>query len=299
MSKATVDVAIALLFHHHQVLVGWREAKQHQGNKHEFPGGKVEPNETPGEACRREVFEEVGIQLEQVYPFDFIRHEYDDLIVQLHLFQAYVDETQLELIQHPWSWYEREQLCTLNFPKANDAIIQRLLWPRHIQISSDLQDLMDLSPDRLLYWRTDVLEPNELKQLNALTASQLNHLILNIDVWSQLEKSGQSRIGAVHFKQSQLMDAALKKPLGLRSIAACHDLASLEQAQHMGFDAVFLSPVLATPTHPHTPALGWAKFSCMAKQCHLPIFALGGMTPEDLTEVRKNAGYGVAGMSNF
>jgi len=58
MAKATVDVAIAILLHKSKVLVGWRQANQHQGNKHEFPGGKVEKWETPEQACRREIYEE-------------------------------------------------------------------------------------------------------------------------------------------------------------------------------------------------------------------------------------------------
>ena len=54
MSKPLVQVAIAILLHQGKVLVGWRQAEQHQGNKHEFPGGKVEAGETPEQACRRE-----------------------------------------------------------------------------------------------------------------------------------------------------------------------------------------------------------------------------------------------------
>lgn len=46
MSKAQLNVAIAILLQHGQVLVGFREADQHQGNKYEFPGGKVEAGET-------------------------------------------------------------------------------------------------------------------------------------------------------------------------------------------------------------------------------------------------------------
>ena len=59
MSKPVIDIAIGLLLHRGKVLVGWRQAKQHQGNKYEFPGGKVESGESPEEACRREIYEEV------------------------------------------------------------------------------------------------------------------------------------------------------------------------------------------------------------------------------------------------
>ena len=83
--KNVIDVAIAILLHKSKVLVGWRQANQHQGNKHEFPGGKVEQGETPEQACRREIYEEVGIGLKDWHGFDVIRHEYDDVIVNLQI----------------------------------------------------------------------------------------------------------------------------------------------------------------------------------------------------------------------
>ena len=67
--KSVIDVAIAILLHKSKVLVGWRQANQHQGNKHEFPGGKVEQGETPEQACRREIYEEVGIGLKELAYF--------------------------------------------------------------------------------------------------------------------------------------------------------------------------------------------------------------------------------------
>ena len=91
------------------------EAKQHQGNKYEFPGGKVEQGELPVEACRREVIEEVGIDIEQWQAFDFISHEYEDVIVNLHIFHASVQPEQLAGIKQPWRWYSRDELSELNF----------------------------------------------------------------------------------------------------------------------------------------------------------------------------------------
>lgn len=67
MAKAIVDVAIAILLHKSKVLVGWRQADQHQGNKHEFPGGKVELGESPEQACRREIYEEVANCFKEEY----------------------------------------------------------------------------------------------------------------------------------------------------------------------------------------------------------------------------------------
>jgi len=202
MSKVNIHVAIALLFHQNQVLVGWREAKQHQGNKHEFPGGKVEEGETPLQSCRREIQEEVGIDIELWHPFDFIRHEYEDVIVHLHLFHASVAEAQLAQIQQPWKWYSREQLQQLNFPKANAVILKKLLWPQMIKISSDLADLHQLDKAQMLYWRVDA-NAEQAEKLATLPLEKLSQLMINHDLYLLLDEQQQQSIQTLHLKQGQ------------------------------------------------------------------------------------------------
>ncbi|QER39857.1 NUDIX domain-containing protein [Acinetobacter suaedae] len=299
MTKAIVEVAIAILLHKSKVLVGWRQADQHQGNKHEFPGGKVEQNETPEQACRREVYEEVGIGLKDWHKFDVIQHEYDDLIVRLHLFHAYVPEELLDLIHQPWTWYSRDQLQSLNFPKANKTIIERLVWSHLIKIS----DLLPTLPDRdaQFYWRNkDQTIAEVQQQLLQLTDLQLNKLIINISLWQQFSSELQAKIQTIHLKQSQLMD--LKRGeliVGKRFIAACHDAVSLKHAHHIGCDAVFLSPVHQTETHPEAKALGWDGFAELAEKSDIPVFALGGVAPKEMEQAQKHHAYGLAGIRQF
>ena len=300
MSKPVVNVAIALLFHQAKVLVGWRTAKQHQGNKYEFPGGKVEQGETAEQACRREVFEEVGVDLEQWHSFDIIQHEYDDIVVNLHLFYASVLTAQLQDIQPPWAWYRRDQLRNLNFPKANQAIIERLYWSPYIKISENLNEIQQIAPETLLYWRIDELGEDQLQQLKQLNSTQLAKLIVNVDLWNMLPIEIKTQIFTIHFKQYQVIQLNTQKlPHGVRCLAACHDLAALQQAQQVGCEAVFLSPVLATESHPDTATLGWAQFSDLAAHSTIPVFALGGLKPNDLTFAQQHHAYGVAGIRAF
>lgn len=323
MEKPIIQVAIALLFHKNQILVGWREAKQHQGNKYEFPGGKVEQGESAEQACRREIQEEVGIIIDQWYLFDFIQHDYDDVIVQLHIFHAHVEHHQLAAISKPWTWYQREQLSELNFPKANDTIIQRLQWSHYIKISEHLCDLSLLQSDHLLYLRT---EPNLtlIEAIHQLSVKQKATLILNFDFWSKLNAQTQLNIAAVHLKNSQLQalyqaklersqskirtdqnlliqnqQSVLHLPQGIACIAACHDAQSLHWASQLGCEAVLLSPVLDTESHPDRQGMGWEKFQDLAKMSHMPVFALGGLKPDDLTIAQQRGAYGVAGIRNF
>lgn len=299
MPKPIVDVAIAILIHRGKILVGWREEQQHQGGKHELPGGKVEQGETPEEACRREIYEEVGIGLKDWHQFDYIHHEYDDIIVNLHLFHSYVPDELLNLIHQPWAWYTREQLLHLNFPKANKDIIKRLYWPHLIKISNTLS--MVESSEALLYWRIEnEAEQQYIEQLTALDEGQRSSLIINVDIWWQLSPELQKQIKTVHLKQSQLMN--LHKgdlTVGVRYIAACHDAVSLKQAQQIGCDAVFISPVKSTTTHPEAVALGWDRFSDLAQNSQIPVFALGGVHPDDLATAQQHGAYGLAGIRNF
>lgn len=298
MPKPIVDVAIAILIHRGKILVGWREEQQHQGGKHEFPGGKVEQGETPEEACRREIYEEVGIGLKDWHQFDYIHHEYDDIIVNLHLFHSYVPDELLNLIHQPWAWYTRDQLLHLNFPKANKNIIKRLYWPHLIKISNTLSTVE--SSDALLYWRIEEFVPQYIEQLTALDEGQRSNLIINVDIWRQLSPELQKQIKTVHLKQSQLMN--LHKgdlTVSVRYIAACHDAVSLKQAQQIGCDAVFISPVKPTTTHPEAVPLGWERFSDLAQNSQIPVFALGGVHPEDLATAQQHGAYGLAGIRNF
>jgi len=299
MTKATVDVAIAILLHKTKVLVGWRQANQHQGNKHEFPGGKVEAGETPEQACRREIYEEVGIGIKDWHVFDVIHHEYDDIIVNLHLFHAYVPDELLDLIHQPWGWYKREQLAELNFPKANDAILQRLIWPHLIKISDQIDALPQ--QEALLYWRTDCADIGQIQQqLLRLSDTQLQKLMINIDLWQQLDAELRDKISTIHLKQSQLMN--LSKAglvIGKRFVAACHDAVSLQHAHHIGCDSVLLSPVQATETHPDAKELGWEGFEELARTSDIPVFALGGVVPAELKQAQKHHAYGLAGIRQF
>ena len=299
MSKPTVQVAIAILLHQGKVLVGWRQAEQHQGNKHEFPGGKVESAETPEQACRREVLEEVGIDIAQWHPFDTILFEYEDVIVSLHLFHASVPEQLLSDICSPWAWFKRAELQDLNFPKANQAILKRLYLAPVIKISDELELLKTLPEQQVLYWRVPATAEHMIKMAE-LSVEQLARVMVNVELWKELNPLQQQAVAAVHLKQSQLMQlykGDLK--VGQRYIAACHDIASVEHAQEIGCDALLLSPVLETLSHPNTQTLGWEQFSEIAQGIHIPIFALGGLQLGDLAKAQSYGAYGIAGQRSI
>jgi thiamine-phosphate pyrophosphorylase len=65
---------------------------------------------------------------------------------------------------------------------------------------------------------------------------------------------------------------------GLIRLASAHDLAELGVAARLGADAVLLSPVFPTRSHPGAAGLGPVRFLLLARRSRLPVIALGGMT---------------------
>lgn len=113
-----------------------RLEKAHQGGKWEFPGGKVENNETVAQALARELKEEVAIEILSCQPFIKIEHTYrskegdekGDKSVCLDVFivDNFTGEPSAQEGQGQ-GWYTLNELETLDFPEANKIIIDKLL----------------------------------------------------------------------------------------------------------------------------------------------------------------------------
>lgn len=115
-----------------RVLVGRRPEGAHLAGLWEFPGGKVEPGETPAAAARRELAEETGLVSATVEPLVVLVHDYPDRSVRLHAFVARVPHDAVRTFSrgpsaaHDWTWVEPAQLEALAMPAANAVILQAL-----------------------------------------------------------------------------------------------------------------------------------------------------------------------------
>ena len=100
----------------------------HQGGKWEFPGGKVERDETIAQTLARELKEEVNIEVLSCQPLTIINHDYGDKKVCLEVFVVdnYNGEPSAQEGQEQ-SWFALNEFKNLDFPKANEAIITKLI----------------------------------------------------------------------------------------------------------------------------------------------------------------------------
>ena len=123
-----VEVAIALVWDDERLLVTRRPAGAHLAGHWEFPGGKLEPGETPETCAVREVLEEVGLRVAALTRRAPIRHSYRERHVVLHPVDCELLGGKLRLLEvSDARWLLPGELSALSFPDANRALIAELV----------------------------------------------------------------------------------------------------------------------------------------------------------------------------
>ena len=126
--KPHYEIAVAIVERGEGTLVAKRGKDQHLAGFWEFPGGKIEPGESPADAAIRECREEMGIEVRLVDLFETTEFEYDDRTVTLHFYRCvHLAGDPKAMAAGEVRWVSREELAVLDFPPANERVVQRLL----------------------------------------------------------------------------------------------------------------------------------------------------------------------------
>lgn len=122
-----VHVAVGVVTRGSDIFITRRPDHAHQGGKWEFPGGKVERDETVTQALARELAEEIGITVGESQPLTVIEHDYGDKRVKLdvHTVKVFDGEPYGKEGQEA-KWVAVDALDASDFPAANLAIIDAL-----------------------------------------------------------------------------------------------------------------------------------------------------------------------------
>jgi 8-oxo-dGTP diphosphatase len=128
-NQTRVKVVAAVIEKGGKVLIAQRHRNDKLGGLWEFPGGKVEPEEKPEEALRRELQEELGIRAEIGDLVCTSRYDYSHLSVELLAYRAV--RISGDIVPHVHSavrWVKPEELQNYDFPAANTAVINALIF---------------------------------------------------------------------------------------------------------------------------------------------------------------------------
>ena len=291
------------------ILIAKRPLDVHQGGLWEFPGGKVEAGETLTRALARELREELAIEVQSIEPLIQIQHNYSDksVLLDVCLVDGFTGIAQGNEGQ-PIRWVDTADLNNYDFPAANSPIITALQLPNVMMITGDESDLAVFEHKlksslehgvKLVQLRQPKLCQSQIsiaQQACQATGAQLQ---LNCAP-EEFEKFKAFDGVGLHLASRHLM-ALAKRPVSLDVLfgVSCHNRQEIQQAQTVGADYLLLSPLLATRSHPDAEPLGWQAFKELVASCKVPVYALGGMRPEHVAQVKVSGAQGVAGISGW
>ncbi len=301
-----------------EVFIARRAADAHQGGLWEFPGGKVEAGETTPQALVRELREELAIEVQACEPLIQIRHRYPDKSVLLDVYRvsAFSGDARGNEGQ-PVRWVAPAQLENFAFPAANIPIINAIRLPSCCAISAAWQNLPDFLRRTQAAMHAGagmlIVRDNPLDERYAAVLSQLaaqpwaSSLCVQLNTSPELFAGLQPyfpaaglhlnrhQLRASHARQQPVRPVAASVLLG----ASCHNLEELQWAAQLGVDYALLSPVLATASHPQVEPLGWPVFASWVETVNFPVYALGGVSTEQVAQARTAGAQGIAALSAF
>ncbi len=303
-----------------QLLLGQRPQGKSYAGWWELPGGKLEPGEQPHEALRRELKEELGIEVTEAYPWVTHVHVYPQSIVRLSFFRvtgwkgeprgmegqqlSWVDPMQsvaeieaglesghlLPATLPPLAWLKVPQVYVIVAP---DSPLQVSATLRHVAQALEnggrlfqfrAPDWPDGSAAESLY---EVFQ--QVKRLVHRAGARLLVNSAHPEAW-WLEADG------VHLRSRDLERPLPALPETAWVGASTHNAEELELARNAGALFAVLGPVLPTATHPDATPLGWERFARLAEGAGLPVFALGGQSEHTFTTAMRHGAHGIAGI---
>lgn len=120
-------VSAAIIVSDNKILIAKRGETKSLANLWEFPGGKVEGNESPEECVVREIQEELNINIKVLKHFSTNIHKYDFGEIKLIAFLAELESGEIELREHAdFKWVLIDNLSNFEFAPADIPIVEKL-----------------------------------------------------------------------------------------------------------------------------------------------------------------------------
>ncbi|MCI0745924.1 MAG: 8-oxo-dGTP diphosphatase MutT, partial [Verrucomicrobia subdivision 3 bacterium] len=126
-ARPTIEVAAGLVFRDGKLLITQRPPDSHLGGLWEFPGGKREPGESYEDCLRRELGEELGIEIVVGELVESVTHDYPEKTVTLQFFHCVWKSSEPQALGCPdFRWVSPEELTGYEFPEADLKLVELL-----------------------------------------------------------------------------------------------------------------------------------------------------------------------------
>lgn len=287
-----------------QVLLAQRPHGKPYAGYWEFPGGKLEPGETPRHALDRELREELGIAVRRASPWLVQEFVYPHAHVELNFFRVFAwDGTLTSHDGQAFEWQTPGRYSVSPLLPANTLILAALELPLvyGITCAEDSDEASFLARAeaaldgglRLIQLRDKNWQLERRRRL-ARDLVPLAHRYGARVLWNgTVDEARAAGCDGVHWTSGTLGDAR-DRPRDLMVAASVHSRDELARAATVGVDFAVLGPVNATPTHPFATPVGWNGFERAAQGARVPVYALGGLEARDVGTAIDHGAHGVA-----
>jgi len=303
LAGGVVEVAAAVIQRPDgSFLLAQRPAGKVYAGYWEFPGGKIEPGEDGARALSRELHEELGIEVVRAYPWITRVFTYPHATVRLRFFKVLDWRSE----PHPRenqaiAWQRLDAPMAAPVLPANAPVLASLALPAEYAITNaakfGLPKMLSLLEARLAggLKLVQIREPGlPAKDRDLFTGQAI--AMAHRHGCKVMVKSFSRDADGLHVTAGELMKLKDKPDFPLVA-ASCHTREELERAMQLELDFAVLGPLKKTSTHPSLGALGWEEFGKLIKETSIPVYAIGGLEPEDLQEAWSAGAQGLAMIS--
>lgn len=281
----------------------------------EFPGGKVEPGESFAQALVRELQEELGITVTAMTPWITRHFVYPHARVEIRFFRVTAWTGDLHPLEHSdTTWLDPrlmaggsllDQMPVSPVLPANTPILRALALPPVYAVTNagvagvaaELARIQRAKP-LLVQVREKSMPERERHAFVGEVLERVHAYGGQVILNGGVEEALALGVDGVQLTASALLACVARPDMPL-VFASCHTPEELLKASSLGLDAVVLGSVQATPTHPEQLPIGWQAFANLIEGYALPVYAIGGMRPDDVATAQAAGAQGIAMMRGW
>lgn len=291
--RVPVQVAVGCLVKDKRVLIGQRLARQSFSGEWEFPGGKLEANETPEIALVREFIEETGLETDCWRPlinYSWM-HQLPKGPIEVHLHVFITDTSSGEITApegHTFEWVAIDSLDQYQMLIANKGIVRALQLPNHYVMApefvNDPQPVLSGLDTALAHGKKLIVFSAQQGQGSkdefvSLANELIGHchvrgakLIVktSIDWFNAIPLADGLQIVATELHEHAVRPISREKLLGV----VLQNPLDLDKALQVDADFILASPAHLAESNRVLDPTGWVELRKLIASSPIPVFAL-------------------------